>query len=532
MKNKIVTYISIILNVVLIVLFANDMSYSWFKGVVEGTGNDMVVSAGKIELTYVDGSAFTLSDASPGDYQTKTMYITNTGTFDTAYKLKWSPLLNTFTNNEIVVTYNCTSYINYGEASQAESGSCTDFTRSVPTRTSSSSGIIKGSISIPVGVTHEYTVTVTFIETGSAQNYNQGKSFSGKITIEESGNNYTCATNTFTNGTLKYHMLNSDCAYPDNVETDYVTSTTGISFNAISSETNGQGLYYTEDTDETDENNDGTGSRIYYYRGEIDNNYVIFAGYCWRIVRTSENGSIKLRYGGTPTSGVCLQTGTSVSIGSSVFNSSSSYNAYVGYMYGTPNSATYALEHANTNNSTIKTTIDSWYNTNIASQGTTVTSKISDSIYCNDRSITDTTYNLGYGANRTYYAAYSRLTTNKTPTNKCTLANDRFTVSSSNGNGALTYPVGLLTADEMAYAGAKAGTNNTTFYLYTSAYYWTMSPYYFSSGYSRGCSLYPSGGLSNSDVGLASGALPAVFLNAETTVSSGVGTYNSPYVIN
>ena len=267
----------------------------------------------------------------------------------------------------------------------------------------------------------------------------------------------------------------------------------------------------------------------------VENNYVIFANYCWRIVRTSENGSIKLRYNGVTSGGSCSQTGTDTSIGTSSFNSSSSvysYNAGVGYMYGTPNSSTYALEHANVTNSTIKTYIETWYSTNIANQGTTITSKISDTIYCNDRSIVDGT--LGYAQQTTQYAPYTRLNTNKTPSNKCTLANDRFTVSSSNGNGELTYSVALLTSDELVYAGAVWGASNDTFYLYTNVNYWTMSPSYFSSSsYASVYNLDTSGNMFNYFLAVrySEGVFPVISLNESATVSSGNGTYSTPYVI-
>ena len=68
----------------------------------------------------------------------------------------------------------------------------------------------------------------------------------------------------------------------------------------------------------------------YYYRGKVDNNYVSFAGFIWRIVRINGDGSIRLIYSGTSTSDI----GSKTSIGTSVFNSDPYDSAYVGYMYG------------------------------------------------------------------------------------------------------------------------------------------------------------------------------------------------------
>ena len=174
-----------------------------------------------------------------------------------------------------------------------------------------------------------------------------------------------------------------------------------------------------------------------------------------------------------------------MSIGDSVFNSSGSDNAYVGYMYGTAGSSTYESTHSNTNDSTIKKVLDTWYTNNI--KNTTNEQYIADAIYCNDREVSSGT---GIGTTITYYKAHNRLMTGATPipTLKCNQVNDRFTkettVSGVTGNGALTYPIGLITADEISYAGGiddydpVVGIYNTKYYLYTSNRYpfWTMSP--------------------------------------------------------
>ena len=140
-------------------------------------------------------------------------------------------------------------------------------------------------------------------------------------------------------------------------------------------------------------------------------------------------------------------------------------NTYVGYMYGTSGASTYAETHTNTNSSTIKGTLDTWYTNNI--KNTTNEQYIVDAIYCNDREVStaDTNYTGdGSGTTKTAYKALERLQTNKTPTLQCNQVNDRFTketiINGVTGNGALTYSIGLITADEVAYAGAKYNANN------------------------------------------------------------------------
>ena len=219
----------------------------------------------------------------------------------------------------------------------------------------------------------------------------------------------------------------------------------------------------------------------YYFRGDVTNNYVKFAGFYWRIIRINGDGTIRMIYAGTSahangdtSTDNCITLNTFG--GGSSFNSSGS-NAYVGYMYGTADSLTYAAEHANTNNSTIKGNIDSWYSSNLSSYS----DYIADAIYCNDRNLYS---GLGYGTtNSSHYSAYGRLASNKSPTLKCANANDKFTTNSNVdiGNGSLTYSIGLITADEISMAGtiydSNSSTTNTSYYLYVGTDYWTMTPH-------------------------------------------------------
>ena len=181
------------------------------------------------------------------------------------------------------------------------------------------------------------------------------------------------------------------------------------------------------------------GTTVYYFAGNATDNWVKFGKNAsnqdlyWRIIRTNSDGSVRLLYHGTST------TATDAYIGTSAFNSSYDNIAYVSYMYGSLGSVENA--RANTNNSTIKTAIDNWYATNL---NTNYGKYISTTaVYCNDR-----TYTIS-GSN-TLFGAYTRLITNKTPTYDCTDTNDKFTVDTSTGNGKLTYPIALMTADEVS----------------------------------------------------------------------------------
>ena len=283
-------------------------------------------------------------------------------------------------------------------------------------------------------------------------------------------------------------------------------TTTTIDFSKTSVDSGTNGIYMTTNTD--------SGNPVYYYRGNVDN-HVIFANFCWRIIRTTDTGGVKLIYDGKPSSGQCNNSGESVTIGNSSFNASPDNAKYVGYMYGSSiDDETY------TDESTIKKTIDTWYETKM----TRYASQLEDTVFCNDRSYTTSGSTL-------YFGARTRLYTNKTPTLKCQNTKDKFTINTSNGNGALTYPVGLITADEMAYAGGVINTSNSSFYLYTGQYYWALSPYYFDRWGAYEFGLYSDGYLGDAGVAVSIGLRPVVSLKPGITVTGGPGTAESPFVI-
>ena len=273
------------------------------------------------------------------------------------------------------------------------------------------------------------------------------------------------------------------------------------------------------------------GTTVYYFAGNATDNWVKFGGFYWRIIRTNADGGVRLLYHGTST------TATDAYISSSTaFNSTYNDPMYVGYMYGT--SGSQANNRTNqTNSSTIKGVIDTWYQNNL---NTNYGKYISTTaIYCNDRSVTDGTYSVSSSFN---YAAYTRLYTNKTPTYDCTAIEDKFTVDTSTGNGKLTYPIALMTADEVSFAGGVIFTNAPTWYYYNSAkdsstgstWWWLLSPVSWDGSdaivFSVNGSSYP-GYLDYNSVNGANGVRPAVSLKSCVKTSGGDGSANEPYTI-
>ena len=263
----------------------------------------------------------------------------------------------------------------------------------------------------------------------------------------------------------------------------------------------------------------------------------------WRIIRINGDGSIRMIYSGTtaPTSATAtVMTGLGTQISTSTFNDNIDKAEYVGYQYIDGQQHGYGkCDGANASctvngntvyNSTIKQAIDKWY------AGTTLKDNAlvsQNQIFCNDRSASSTqTAAWTSTGTQYYYGARGRLSESTSPVLTCPTASDKFTVNTSNGNGALTYPVGLITADEVAMAGGVYGIANSSYYLYTNEYYWLGSPDSFiSSGYARDFSVDLSGyfnniGVNNND----NGARPVVSLSSKAKLS-GSGTYDDVYTV-
>ena len=267
----------------------------------------------------------------------------------------------------------------------------------------------------------------------------------------------------------------------------------------------------------------------YYFRGAVTNNYVEFANKCWRIVRIGGDNTVKLILHNDNTanaSNPCSSANNSTTAAFahydgdayiSTFNENWDDNAYVGFIYGTPGSSTYEVTHANTNKSEILTNLETWYNNNLKAYERV----IDDNVFCNDKNISGS--GLGYGTNATTYMSYERLSTNKSPGLKC--------------NGVLskiTSKIGLITADELVYAGHAVSISGSTSYLQENAigtYWWTLPPNYLGSTIARGwCVNGSSGNLIGSFVNNSLGVRSYISLKSSTNVT-GDGTSKNPYKI-
>ena len=294
---------------------------------------------------------------------------------------------------------------------------------------------------------------------------------------------------------------------------NYPTMLTRTNFNTTVTNTTTGTIYYA----------DTSKGRTYYFAGNPTDNWIRFGGFYWRIIRINEDGTIRMIYNGTSTNT------TDTQIGRSDFNSANHNNMHVGYMY--QNGQVHGLESS----SRIKIALDNWY---IGNGLSNFADKIDGNAgFCGDREpSTSSSTSNGLGGTGTltdtYYGALIRLIPNKAPTFECKNDSDLYTTSGSeDGNGALTYPIGLISADEAAYAGGVYGTANQSYYLYTNSSYWTMSPHFFYNGSARVMDVGSDGFLGNGNADAMNGVRPVINLKANVTISSGTGTSTDPYII-
>ena len=333
-----------------------------------------------------------------------------------------------------------------------------------------------------------------------------------------------------------YAQGNSGNTCPGSIETKYTLYAKLLADKTTRPDRSSFSSVLTKDNTKTLYTSTENGTTVYYFAGNATDNWVKFGKNAsnkdlyWRIIRTNSDGGVKLLYHGTST------TATDAVINASTkFNEKYNDPMYVGYMYGTSNAT--AIDRSNTNNSTIKGIIDTWYENNLKTNYIKYLS--TTAVYCNDRSVTSGTYSVSSSFN---YAAHTRLGTNKTPTYDCTDTNDKFTVDTSTGNGKLTYPIALMTADEVSFAGGLYGDNAKTWYYYNSAkgsstgstWWWLLSPNYWNGSYAFVFNVSGSddpGYLDSGRVNGPYGVRPAVSLKSCVKTSGGDGSASAPYTI-
>ena len=442
------------------------ISYAYFSAMGDMTSAQGIINTATVSARFTDNDPGITGELSFGQSLTKKFTITNTGTADATVNMYWDELSNTYLDGSLTYTL---SY------SETETGTYTEIIgkTNVPKPDDGEINILATNLTIPVGKTYYYNLIVTL---NYLNDVNQDADLNAKFhtNFGLKDRNYQEPVKTASEMTLATLKANSN----------------GIKPYFDSPATTDEGIFEMEDDYGTS----------YYYRGAVTNNYVKFARIYWRIIRINGDGSLRIIYDGKDDrlegyEDQPLELNNFIAY-SHVYNANYNDAKYVGWMYGpTGTSASTSKEQAqtNTDSSDIKKTVDQWYEWYIKDMG--FENAVADVLFCNDRSIPGKTATalgndteLGYGKNVTGYGAAARVGVwnlqQVTPTFKCPNKNDAFTVSDEEkGNGALTYPIGLITADEVITAGSgQYNMENKKYYLYRDATYWTISPSWY-NGY-------------------------------------------------
>ena len=563
-KKQTILVVASLLVVVLSVTLA------YFTAQIIGEGKNISVSSADLKIVFTDTDGnIEGSNITPGWSNSKTFTVKNDSNGTYKYDIILKDLVNTFK------TY---KYLEYKITSTDGGYNMTDYSY-LPKSSTKEDVALAYEVSIDKGKTHTYTIEIKYENYEVVdQSIDMGQSLSGTIYIRE-----------FTKPTMKL---------TDKLMADNPLIKTRTTFKAFT-ETNTGTLYKATEQIGTNESKD-----VYYFAGDAKNNWVKFgktkessctykgkelfiynddtgfknvetqtecetyslcssegigpmlvenSSMCgnvdgtiltekatwngtstkdiyWRIIRTNADGSIKLLYAGTS------PDTDKAYVGASAFNTTYNDPMYVGYKYGTTGSQ--ENNRLNTNDSTIKTYVDNWYKNNL----TAYTKYLSnDAVYCNDRNLASgQTYSTTSSFN---YAPYERIYTNKQPTYNCTNMSDAFSVN--NTSAKLNYPVGLMSIDELSYAGGQAGKSLTTPYAwyYTNANgesitgiapSWALSPYRWLGSSSIVWRVNGSdfpGRLVDGYVEYSMAVRPSVSLSSCNLISRGDGSPENPYEI-
>ena len=510
-QKKVMIYI-LVISLICVV----GVSYAFFTaGMSSETSTTVRADAGTMKITYDGGTNINLAGIYPKDdvWATKTITVTGNNTTDAEmyYKLTLVVDSNTFKTDDPL------QYELVSTNTSTNGKIIPNISKTNITGTSIELG--SGHFKKANNAKHTYLLKIYYPKKSTSQNANQGAAFSAHVEITSAK---APTVSTFAETILA----------KNEVKTPITTPGAAVS-------TADEALLASA------EDNNGTS---YYFRGAVKNNYVQFANKCWRIVRVGGDGSVKLILHNDNTTGAanpCDAANNSASAAfarysgetyKSAFNTNYNDNAYVGFKYGTVGASDYAPTHANTNKSTILTNLEAWYGKNNLKNYEKV---IADTVWCNDKTnVEDKTYNpwsyggnatgLGYGTNKTYYGATQRLVS--------TSGSAGGTGPSLKCNGELskiTSKIGLITVDELAFAGYAYELQNTTTYLQenaTNTYWWSLSPLDFNLG-SAGVWNVGEGSFGRSSAGSTLEVRPSISIVSSATISGGFGTSEDPYVV-
>lgn len=474
-KNIILSSLAI-LTIVIMTLGITYAVFSYTK--IGSTVN--TITTGTLKFIYTEntgvGSGIILTDAKPVSDEIGKTYSTENYVFD--FKIESNNVSNSDIPYEITLEKESNSTL----TESAIKVYLTDMTENLDTELLTPT--LYSNLITSDNKSEDAVERVLYQDTVSAKT-NYSKSFRLRIWIDEnldfesgSYNNQTflSTVNVYANQSITdIEIKNLKEAILANNTLITATPTLTTSSNNTSDQA---GLYSSTDTN--------TGEATYYFRGNVENNYVSFADQTWRIVRINEDGTIR----------IIMQDGINSNTG---YKFNSSYNNYK-YMYYT--------------NSQVKETLESWYESNLS----TYNDKIANGEYfCEQAKVKPvSTYKSG-NTTMEIYSSY-------TPNFKCEI--------DDNGYGIVTSNIGLISYDEALYAGGYYAKANNSYYLYNNTSYWTMSPAAVNNSTKAVAWLVTDTGyIGTYSVATNCFLRPVLNLKADVTISHGTGVISDPFVI-
>lgn len=439
MKNNIKTKYKvtlILIAVLLIVVSYLGVSYAFLPPKQEETPASSVVTIDNLSITYFDDEEITIPKFAPKDEYFLRFSITNSSTEDVYYSLEFDDVIN-MVNGE--VSLNISSTNNGGNVSNGY----------YPKDASE----IINQVKISGETTQTYTLKLVNISDSIGEIGGKLKITILKNIIEENEE----PIKNFASTLLENNPVKEAATIPGKEN--------GI---------NNEGLIKNEDDLGT----------TYYFRGKINNNYVSFAGYTWRIVRINGDNTVRL-------------------ILDNILDETTIYNNV--------NESNY-LESYKFMESPISLFLNSWYEKNLKSSE----DKLVANSFCNDYEVVNTD---GYVEE---YTGYKNVLDGN-PTFKC--------------QNRISLKIGLINVNEILFAGNSKSDTNINNYLYNPKItngWWTMSASYKNNNTNE-LYMYSLNAFTNElkDTTLITsekGIRPVINLSKNVTVT-GTGTLEDPYVI-
>ena len=557
----------LIIGIIIVLLTFIGVSYAYFSTIITGNKKKVTMTSAGLKIIFTNGDAIEASDVYAEDNLDiiKTFSVENKTKNDYKYNIVIEDLVNTFKT---------TGYLVYKITSTDGGYNMTEF-RDIPKSLTASDTGLGYNVLIPANTKHNYNIEIKYINSESEnQSSDMGKTLSGKLFISYG-----------TLPTLSYKILEDNPTIKERTDfsTTFTENTTGTLFIADQTQDGSSVYYYAGNTTNNwvkygDTSCTYNGYRVYYYDikvydksgsykinnitkdeclstdvcvkstgyGSGSEIYVVGSPNCgerttnekatynestnlyWRIIRTNEDGSVRMLYSGTRPNVV---NGYAES---SKFNENNNDPMYVGYEYGTSGSLENNRGYGSY--SEIYNSLSTWYRKNFSLRGNLLSK---DNLYCNDRSVANNSYSMNNPFN---YGVYTRLN-NFTPTYKCGGDGNGGLFESTQSDDDLAWTFGLMTADEIVFAGGNinSGLTNPYAWYYTNSEgnsitnnssWWTMSPSKWDGTKANVWLVDENGKLDeNGNVSTSYVFRPVISINSSALVKSGNGTPEAPYEI-